>query len=235
MDLDPLTVMQAAERMNRTVRGFLGRKKATAARRAQNSKKRRKESRFVPSRPNNIPSYSVGADTGLGLAMRMGLQYNDQLPVPEFDPNNVSGRDSVHVNVKGYRICRTFYTTATSGGTGDCGPVEVNWALIQWECPISDSSVQTLLPQNFFRTSEFVDTKSVKFGSGTSDNDAYPLAGDPWTNKIICLPMNPDNGYKIITRRKRLILPRAGALNLSDDGKQVDNHWKIEYYQPIGS
>jgi len=233
-DIDPLQVLRAARNVQRTFRGYRGRQQAKSARAAATGKKRKTSStsRFAPNRTATTPSYSVGADTGLGLACRMGLLQNEQMIVPEFSAENISGRDSLVAFVKGYRICRDFHTTITAGGTGDCGPVEVHWALIQWKCPISDASVQTLLPQNFFRTSEFIDRKAVKFGEGASDVDAYPVAGDPWTNKLNCLSMNPDNGYSIITHQKRTIHPRRSGQDVLPDGSS-SSEWKIDYYQPI--
>lgn len=231
-DVDPLEVLKGARTAQRMVRGYLGRKKAMRARRSP-KKRKTTTARFAPNRPSTSSSYSIGTDTGLGSECQLGVLQMEALPVPEFSNNSISARDSMLLKVKGYKICRDLHFTTGYDSTLKIGPVEVNWALIQWHCPISDASARALMPEKFFRTSEFVDKKAVQFGQIGSTIDAYPVAGDPWEQKLNCLPMNPDNGYSIITRRKKIIYPQpVDGPSFRHDGSPSCT-FKIEYYQKI--
>lgn len=234
-NVDPMDVLNSAKTAQRMFRGYLGRKRA-AARRSTTYKKRKttRTSRFQLSRQNTVPAYSVPPDTGVGADVQFGLLKNSELVAPDFNSNNVGATDSLTCDVRGYKICREFYFNGFFANTTQLGPVEVHYAIIQWKCPISQASVDALLPEKFFRASYYNDKMGEDFGLVGSPSNAYPLAGDPWLMKLNCLAMNPNNGYNIITHKKRVIAPIINGDRPAGGKGYGGNCWKIDMWLPIG-
>lgn len=228
-DVDPLDVMRSARTVQRVFRGYRGRQRAKSARRGpMPTKKRRTAStptaRFQPSRRAATPMYQEPPDTGSGAALTLGLLRAEAMPVPS---DTFSEKvDSQTLHVKGYKICREFYLKP-----GINYPVTVNWALIQLKAPITDADVQANIGTKFFRAGYVSNKKADNFGRDTTPNDEYSTAGDPWNMKLHCLPMNPDNGYNIITRKQMSIFPPN--VQSQSGGDYPQNMKRVHYYQPV--
>jgi len=225
-DVEPDDVIRAVRKIQGAYRRTRRRYKALKP--TPKKRKTGSTSRLQPDRPNTVPATSLPPDTGAGATLQEGVLYNDQLVAPTFNSNNVGDTDTMTMHVKGYKICRHFYMANRSlATTTDVGPAEIHWALIQWKCPISSASVDSLLPLKFFRANYYNDKKAEVFGKIGSPSDAYATPGDPWEMKLNCLAMNPNNGYNILQHRKKTLFP-----NINGDFKRQDM-WKIEYYQKI--
>lgn len=138
------------------------------------------------------------------------------------NPYTQSGTDGVTYGTRfnqsvvysGYKVCRTF----ENGLQTVNDKYMVHYAIIQWGAASTTSTAA--LKTNFFRDNQNITKTTSDFA------DAVTVGSELFDLKYNCCPMNPKNGYKIITHRKRILLPKT----LDTIGRNI---WKIEFYLPI--
>lgn len=181
-----------------------------------------KRRRFEPSMKRKSKSYQDQDDQGAGVNVVLGRLYNLKLPVPPINNNSaVNSSEGMTMLVRGWKLHRMFYynkaiTTGTQLLTWE--NVCIHYALIQWECPIEQADINNLLPKKFFRWTEVTGLgagqKSIQFGKDEqSEDNMYPTQEDPWSFKLNHSSMNPDNGYRVIFHKKKVLRPRTGTIN----------------------
>jgi len=132
------------------------------------------------------------------------------LPPASIDNLSINRRDN-NILLKGVKIHRVFHGVQTAGTAGDfgyIGPMVVNWALIQWNCPININNEQAELDM-------MTELKS-KFFADATDNDKWwapfdeGLAGGPYLDawydlKHINGSMCDKNNYRILARKRKML------------------------------
>lgn len=195
------------------------------------AKRARMGKRMEPSKKNVSECWNEISDEGDGSQVPIGqlIPYNISAPVFGDGPNR---RERQTFFLKGFRICREFYYNRNSSATNS-RPIEIHYAIIQWKCPIDNDDVVApvnKLAKNFFRYNNGNIDKSRDFGRPIAGQEhlAYTLAGDPWEMYLNCLKMNRNNGYRVLTHRRKV-------LNCVTSIAEAENRcvWKIDKYYRV--
>lgn len=239
---------------------YMGRRASYGRRRVLRRYKAHK--RTLPStrqRSHCIETYNAGATegtppfigtTGLPLALNyltanqgQCLQrkiYIKAIPYPlptvntsgeEINAGNPRARDGNNILLNGFKIQRTF-----SLSTSAAGPWVVNWALIQFKQNEFGDSTELgtdLLYNRFFRSFVDRDDETTSFsevgGQGANLSNKWSL--DHNINAI-----NPDSNFRIITHKRRVLVPYNVTNFASQTNKgswRAPHEWNINAYYKV--
>jgi hypothetical protein len=148
------------------------------------------------------------------------------LPWPLRGADGTNFRDSNLIYVKGIKICRQFEYDVASGSQAlnkaDIGPIVVHWCLLQLKNDEGTGEISSELPQRFFRDNS-------QDGRTRDFNNAGPVVPAVWDMAKNCLPINPNDKVRILTRKKKTLIARGGGQNNTARG----SYWKLEKYYPV--
>jgi len=152
-----------------------------------------------------------------------------QLAWPQSDQattsDNLIARERNQIHVKGIKVCHRFFGSWGQGGESDIGPMRVRWYMCQAKSGASSVTPNTAYNNNFFRTNNSGSNRSRNFNPSQGNiTETYDFAK-------ICAPVNPDETFRILTRRDFVIFPKTeGGVK---DSRSLINEWKIEKYFKI--
>lgn len=174
-----------------------------------------------------VKSYSKSSTNSPALgstSIILATLYISDFPWPARGSDGANFRDSNVIFVKGIKVCRQFEYNAFAGQIAganiDIGPIVVHWALLQLKNDEGTSEISQELPDRFFRDNS-VDSRTRSFGNAT--------AASTWDMGKHCLPINPNDKVRILTRKKKTLIARGGGQNNTSKG----SFWNIERYYPM--
>lgn len=128
------------------------------------------------------------AGVGLSIGYRRLNLLQFEWPSHSTD-NDIGTRSRNAIKLKGIKLCRQFYNDTPSNNNSI---YRVHWALIQFTGKNTFPAAADIKP-SFFRTNASTTSRSEDFVDMQD--------GDSFEAKYNCQPMNPNNQYKILTRR----------------------------------
>ena len=217
-DLEPQDYMSAARKVQRAFRSYRSSKRPYKRAR---SKKSKLEKRVYTGVRNETWSVQQGFPTGPAFAFGLGeLVLSDfSWPFATNSQSNNRHRENNIIHVKGIKLCRQFQY-ARVRGSGDVGPIEVHWALLQLKNDEDNTELTTELSSNFFRD-------NAEFTRSSSDFVTY-TGTSQWNMKLNCQPINPNNKVNVLMHRKKVLCALDAQSEAADK-----NVWKIEGYHKV--
>ncbi|UOF80605.1 putative capsid protein [Naiadivirus wakense] len=140
--------------------------------------------------------------------LRCGELYYQRIVLPPLSADNddQNARDC-SIFLKGLKVHREWYANASNAANaidGYVGPMIINWALIQWNCPIAvdqGGDKKTELLSRFF--TDYNDP--TKFHAPFNEYPTSgPLLGTEFDMKHIDGNMSDKNDYRILARRRKM-------------------------------
>nr|QTE03358.1 MAG: putative capsid protein [Emberiza spodocephala CRESS-DNA-virus sp.] len=175
------------------------------------------------------PSRKKGTDPGLPSASYPGGTLNlFTFPYPAYDngtlsSDNLISRTRNTIKLKGIKICQRFTHTQNQGSEAYQGHLRVRWYLCQMKTGTAPGSSSSLNP-HFFRTNHDGFNRNRDFQPNTGD------LGDDYDFAKICAPVNPDESFRIITKREFSLIGRVDTT----DQRSVPFQWTIDEWFPSG-
>jgi len=181
--------------------------------------------RTVPGARTRTKAYNPSPTTS-ATSLQLGKLLTNTLPYPlPSDTNVPNRRQEMAVLIKGWKLCRDIYYTAPRGQTGDIGPIEVHYCLFQLKCPNPTPGSYTGIESEFFRDN----SGGVNF---SKDFDGY-TDSSPWSMHFNCCPVNPNNDFKILMHKKKILYQRPPAEVGDAAPDNARNYWRIRKYMKV--
>lgn len=166
-----------------------------------NNSQRIKRIRSNPSTRNS--SQKIASDPrNANLNYNMSTLNIKRFDWPPYDNGTISGDNLIsrtrnHIFLKGIKVC--WLWTHINNPTNEVymGPVKVRWYLVQSKDNLA--AVAPNLNLRFFRTNNGGTTRNQDF------NPATGVATDTWDLAKLCAPVNPDETFRILTKREFIL------------------------------
>lgn len=169
--------------------------------RANKNTQRIKRARLNPSTKNSSQKIAEDPRNAV-LSYQMSTINIKRFNWPPYDNGTISSDNLIsrtrnHIFVKGIKLCWLF--THTNGPVNEIyqGPVKVRWYLIQSKDNLSATVPN--LNQRFFRCNNAGTTRNQDFQPATG------IVTDTWDLAKLCAPVNPDETFRILTKREFIL------------------------------
>jgi len=150
-------------------------------------------------------------------------------PWPAFDngtlsSDNLISRNRNTLKISGIKICQRFSYNQPQTSETYCGPILVRWYLVQAKNAGAPTNANLSLGPNFFRTNNDGQNRNRNFNPGTGGiAESYDFAK-------ICAPVNPDESFRIITKREFMLQGRTAT----SDQRTVPYMYTLKEWFPNG-